>query len=108
MIICLYIYVAHQVCLWKFRTTKQISGQKLLNRLMDNLFLKKKSNHAKVPCSASGSGSATVPLSTVNSLAQLTEMGCCYKELWEILIRKQQHMENQQETELFRKCPEIH
>ena len=32
----------------------------------------------------------------------------CYKGLWEILIRKHQHMENQQETELFRKCPEIH
>ena len=32
----------------------------------------------------------------------------CYKGLWEISIRKQQHMENQQETELFRKCPEIH
>ena len=32
---------------------------------------------------------------------------CCYKELWEIAIRKQQHMEDQQETELFRKCPEI-
>ena len=31
----------------------------------------------------------------------------CYKGLWEISIRKQQHMENQQETELFRKCPEI-
>ena len=31
----------------------------------------------------------------------------CYKWLWEIAIRKQQHMENQQETELFRKCPEI-
>ena len=31
----------------------------------------------------------------------------CYKGLWEIAIRKQQHMENQQETELFRKCPEI-
>ena len=34
----------------------------------------------------------------------------CYKGLWEITIRKQQHMKNQlyqQETELFRKCPEI-
>ena len=31
----------------------------------------------------------------------------CYKGLWEIAIRKQQHMENQQETELFKKCPEI-
>ena len=30
----------------------------------------------------------------------------CYKGLWEIAIRKQQHMENQQETELFGKCPE--
>ena len=29
----------------------------------------------------------------------------CYKGLWEIAIRKQQHMENQQE--LFRKCPGI-
>ena len=33
----------------------------------------------------------------------------CYKGLWEISIwKQQQHMENQQETELFRKCPEIH
>ena len=31
-----------------------------------------------------------------------------YKVLWEISIRKQQHMENQKETELFRKYPEIH
>ena len=33
----------------------------------------------------------------------------CYKGLWEIAIRKQQHncMENQQETEFFRKSPEI-
>ena len=31
----------------------------------------------------------------------------CYKGLGEMLIRKQQHMENQQEIELFRKCPEI-
>ena len=32
----------------------------------------------------------------------------CYKGLWEISIRNQQHMKNQQETELCRKCPEIH
>ena len=27
----------------------------------------------------------------------------CYKGLWEIAIRKQQHMENQQETELLKR-----
>ena len=32
----------------------------------------------------------------------------CYKGLWEISIRKQQHMESQQKTELFRKWPEIY
>ena len=35
--------------------------------------------------------------------------GSCYKELWlwGILIQHKQHMEKQQETELFKNCPEI-